>query len=382
MRERGLQNRSTPRIFIAATRQNDGKTTASLGLLSLLKQRFKRVGYMKPIGQRYVEVEGVKVDEDTLLVNDTYHPNLPLDAMSPVAIDAGFTRHYLSGGNPREIEQKVLTGFNRAAWEQEFVVVEGSGHAGVGSVFHMSNAQVASLLDCKVVLVSRGGVGGPLDEISLNLALFEKYGVDVIGAILNKVLPDKIESLRPYAELGLQRLGLPLLGIIPYSRELKMPTLGQICADVKGTWLAGEENRRLRVGRISIGTASSKNAERYMDPECLLVTAGDREDLILSVMGAESDSDRPPVAGVVLTLGLVPPAGLIKLMKQRKIPFISTDRDSYEVVSIINRMTIKTEPGDHQKIDLIQNLFEEHIDVEHIIESAGMPDETGELPFE
>jgi BioD-like phosphotransacetylase family protein len=85
---------------------------------------------------------------------------------------------------------------------------------------------------------------------------------------------------------------------------------------------------------------------------------------------------------VVLTLGIVPPAGLIKLMKQRKIPFISTDRDSYEVVSIINRMTIKTEPGDHQKIDLIQNLFEEHIDVEHIIESAGMPDETGELPFE
>ncbi len=377
----GLQNRTTPRIFIAATRQNDGKTTTSMGLLGLLKKRFRRVGYIKPIGQRFIDVEGQKIDEDTLLVNDTYHPNLPLEAMSPVAVDSGFTRYYLSQGNPREIEQKILTGFNRAAWEQDFVVVEGSGHAGVGSVFHMSNAQVASLLNCKVIMVSGGGVGGPLDEISLNLALFEKYGVDVIGVILNKVLDDKIESLRPYAELGLQRLGLPLLGIIPYSRDLKMPTLGQIATGVKGTWIAGEENARLRVGRLSIGTASSKNAERYMDPECLLVTAGDREDLILSVLGADTDNARPPVAGVLLTLGLLPPSGLLKLMKQKKIPFIGTDRDSFEVVSAVNAMTVKTEPGDHQKIDLIQNLFEKHVDVEHIIEAASMPNEPQELPF-
>jgi BioD-like phosphotransacetylase family protein len=377
----GLQNRSTPRIFIAATRQNDGKTTASMGLLSLLNERFKRVGYIKPIGQRVVEVEGLKVDEDTLLVNDTYQPNLPLEAMSPVAVDSGFTRHYLSGGNPRDIEKKVLAGFNRAAWEQDFVVVEGSGHAGVGSVFHMSNAQVASLLDCKVVLVSRGGVGGPLDEISLNLALFEKYGVDVIGVILNKVRPDKIESLRPYAELGLQRLGLPLLGIIPYSRELKMPTLGQICTELKGEWVAGVEHKRKRVNRISIGTASSKNAERFLDPECLLITAGDREDLVLSVLGADMTS-HAPVAGVVLTLGMLPSSGVIKLMKEKKVPFISTDRDSYEAATLINGMTVKTEPGDTEKIDIIRDLFEKHVDVEHIIDSAGMPNADQELPFQ
>ena len=58
-------NTSTPRVFIAATRQNDGKTTTSLGLLSALQKHYPRVGYIKPVGQRFVEIEEQKIDEDT-----------------------------------------------------------------------------------------------------------------------------------------------------------------------------------------------------------------------------------------------------------------------------------------------------------------------------
>jgi dethiobiotin synthetase len=206
-----LKNYTTPRIFIAATRQDDGKTTTSLGLTAVLRKRFQRVGYIKPIGQRYVDVDGLKIDEDSVLINDTYHPGLPLDAMSPIAVDAHFTRDYLDSADPAKLEAKVEEAFNRAAWEQDFVVIEGSGHAGVGSVFDMSNARAASLLHSKAIIVSQGGVGKPIDEISLNLALFEKHQVEVVGVILNKVIADKIPELWPYAEKGLNRMGLPLL---------------------------------------------------------------------------------------------------------------------------------------------------------------------------
>jgi len=337
---------------------------------------------MKPIGQRFVDVEGIKIDEDTVLVNHTYRPNLPLEAMSPVAIDAGFTRHYLSKGDPAEIATKVTAGFNRAAWEQDFVVIEGSGHAGVGSVFKLSNAQVASLLNCKVILVSRGGVGGPIDEISLNLALFEKYGVEVIGVILNKVQKRKIESLYPFAEAGLKNLGLPLLGVIPYARELKMPTVGQICRELDGSWLAGQQSNRKLVNRIRIGTASSKTVEQLFDKECLLVTSGDREDLILSVLGADLERFEKPIAGMVLTDGLKPPQALLQLIQRKNIPFISVNMDSYEVVSKIHDMTVKTEPGDQTKIDIIQNLYEDAIDIDKIIDAAKPPLQTTELNFD
>ncbi len=93
-----LRNTITPRIFVAATRMDDGKTTTSVGLFSALQSRFPRIGYIKPVGQRFVEIEGAEVDEDTVLINDTYHPKTPLRAMSPIAVAPEFTRRYLSGG--------------------------------------------------------------------------------------------------------------------------------------------------------------------------------------------------------------------------------------------------------------------------------------------
>ena len=95
-----LLNTITPRIFVAATRMDDGKTTTSVGLFAALQQRFPRIGYIKPVGQRFVKIEGEKIDEDTVLINDTYHPHTPLRAMSPIAVEPDFTRRYLSGGIP------------------------------------------------------------------------------------------------------------------------------------------------------------------------------------------------------------------------------------------------------------------------------------------
>src|ERR1039458_168012 len=75
-------NTETPRVFIAATRQNDGKTTTSLGLIAALQQTYPRVGYIKPVGQRFVEIEEQKIDEDTVLMDSVYQLNCPLVDMS------------------------------------------------------------------------------------------------------------------------------------------------------------------------------------------------------------------------------------------------------------------------------------------------------------
>src|SRR3954451_18043834 len=188
-------NRSTPRVFIAATRQNDGKTTTSLGLIAALQQHFPRVGYIKPVGQRFVEIEEQKIDEDTVLMDSVYRMNCPLVDMSPIAVEPDFTRKYLQAANNEALVKKIQLAFDRVSWEKDFVLCEGSGHAGVGAVFDLSNAKVAKTLGCKVIIVSQGGIGKPIDEVSLNQALFEKEGVETIGVILNTVLPEKMEFI-------------------------------------------------------------------------------------------------------------------------------------------------------------------------------------------
>src|SRR5437764_1617792 len=221
-------NTVTPRIFIAATRQNDGKTTVSLGLISALQRRYPRVGYIKPVGQRFVEIEEQKIDEDTVMMDSIYRLNCPLVDMSPIAVEPDFTRRYLQSSNNEALVRKIQNAFDRVAWEKDFVLCEGSGHAGVGSVFDLSNAQVAKILGAKVVIVTQGGIGRPIDEVSLNKALFEKEGVEMIGAILNKVVGAKIDYVSDFARRGFKRQGLDLLGVIPHQPILSRPTVDLI----------------------------------------------------------------------------------------------------------------------------------------------------------
>src|SRR5882762_7265888 len=218
-------NNVTPRVFVAATRQNDGKTTSSLGLIAALQQFYPRIGYIKPVGQRFVEIEEQKIDEDTVLMDSIYRLNCPLVDMSPIAVEPDFTRKYLQSSNRETLVRKIQKAFDRVAWEKDFVLCEGSGHAGVGSVFDLSNAQVAKLLAAKVIIVTRGGIGKPIDEVALNQALFEKEGVEVIGVIANKVLPGKVDYVMQFLRSGLKRKGLELLGVIPHQEILSRPTL-------------------------------------------------------------------------------------------------------------------------------------------------------------
>jgi BioD-like phosphotransacetylase family protein len=371
-----LHNTVTPRIFVAATRMDDGKTTTSLGLFAAFQHRFPRIGYIKPVGQRFVDVEGAKIDEDTVLINDTYHPQTPLKAMSPIAVEPDFTRRYLSGGITHQLHDRVRTAFDIAAWEKDFVIIEGTGHAGVGSVFDLSNATVAKLLKAKVIIVSRAGIGRPIDEISLNLALFEKQGVEVIGAIINKVVPDKMAMLKEYATLGLAKLGLPLLGMIPMHTELYKPTVNQACLKVKGEFIAGAQHKRRRVAKLGVGAMSCKNAERLLNPGTLIITPGDREDLILMILNADAQNGaRGHLAGVVLTDGILPPESVLQMIRERSIPFITTNLDISSATTAIGHMQVKTEVGDRDKIGVIQKLIQDHVQVDRIIDLVQRPED-------
>lgn len=360
------RNISTKRIFVAATRQNDGKTTTSLGLFSVMRTFTDHVGFIKPVGQRFIEVAGNKIDEDTVLLDSVFNVQVPIEAMSPVAVDGTFTRRYLK--NPGDslplLIDKMCRAFDRASYEKDVCIIEGSGHAGVGAVFDLSNAQVAKLLDAKAIIVAQGGIGRPIDEIAINKALFDKYGVEVVGAILNKVVPEKLDLVREYAGIGLERLGVPLLGVIPLQKQLAAPNLSQIVDEIGGRWLNGRETgRKERILRVIIGAMTAKGVVDYLQPGVLIVTPGDREDIIFAAIAAAGISGKKVVSGILLTRNILPHPKIIEMIAQTNIPCVICSEESYSVASRINNMTVKTQPEDHDKIPIIKQMFLEHVDV-------------------
>jgi BioD-like phosphotransacetylase family protein len=362
-------NVSTPRVFIAATRQNDGKTTASLGLIAALQHFFPRVGYIKPVGQRFVQVEEQNIDEDTVLMDAVYRLDCPLVDMSPIAVEPDFTRKYLQAANNDALVRKIQRAFDRVSWEKDFVLCEGSGHAGVGSVFDLSNAQVARILACKVILVTRGGIGKPIDEIALNQALFEKEGVEIIGVILNKVLGDKVDYITDFARRGLKRKGLELLGVIPHQRILSSPTVGSIREELRAELLNEPPTLQTLVDDVVVGAMSAQNAMKYFKRGVLLITPGDREDIVLAACtGIEAHSE-DQMAGIVLTGGLRPGEPVLKVIRSMPIPVLLAQEDSYQVASRVHDQNVKTRPADAQKISLIRDIIARSVNVKKILES-------------
>ena len=362
-------NTSTPRVFIAATRQNDGKTTASLGLIAALQKYFPRVGYIKPVGQRFVEIEEQKIDEDSVLMDSVYQLNCPLVDMSPIAVEPAFTRKYLQSANNEALVKKITESFDRVAWEKDFVLCEGSGHAGVGSVFDLSNAQVAKTLGCKVIIISQGGIGKPIDEVALNQALFEKEGVEIIGVIINKVLEEKIPEITQFVRRGLKRKGLELLGVLPHQRILSKPAVGLIREELSAEMLNIPPTMNTLVDDVVIGAMGAQNAMRFFQRGVLLITPGDREDILLAAGATAAPNSADNLAGIVLTGGLRPGNGVMKALQALPIPVLLAKADSYQVASLVHNLTVKTRPADAEKISLIRDLVAKHINVKKIIDS-------------
>jgi BioD-like phosphotransacetylase family protein len=362
-------NDSTPRVFIAATRQNDGKTTTSLGLIAALQKHFPRIGYIKPVGQRFVEIEEQKIDEDSVLMDAVFRLNCPLVDMSPIAVEPAFTRKYLQSANNEVLVKKIRDSFDRVAWEKDFVLCEGSGHAGVGSVFDLSNAQVAKILGAKVIIVSQGGIGKPIDEVSLNQALFEKEGVEIIGVIINKVTEEKIPEITRFVRSGLKRKGLDLLGVLPHEQLLSNPTVDLIREELRAELLNEPPTLHTPVDDVVVGAMGAQNAMQFFKRGVLLITPGDREDILLAAGATTIPGSPDNMAGIVLTGGLRPGDSVLKALQTMPIPVLLAQADSYQVASKVHNLTVKTRPNDAKKISLIRDIVAKHINVKKIIDS-------------
>jgi BioD-like phosphotransacetylase family protein len=355
------------RVFLAATGQNRGKTTTSMGLMAAIRERDLRVGFLKPVGQRYIVVDGTRADEDAVLMSEVFGLPDALDDMSPVTLPRHFTTDYVMGRVTDDLGGRISRAYERVADGKDLVVIEGTGHAGVGAVVDMSNARVASLLDAPVIIVSEGGIGRPIDEIVLNGALFAAHGVRVLGAVVNKVDVESHPHLPEVLERGLDQHGVRLLGCIPYSQFLANPSLELIATHLDGELLAGEAVPGAIIGWVAIGAMQATHAVELLRDRTLLITPGDRHDLIVAAIEANRGAAVPRVIGMVLTGGFRPPDPILDQLRAAAIFAYLVGSDTYRTAQAVDEILVKTHSSDVEKISTIIELVDGALDVEALL---------------
>ncbi|MCM8799827.1 MAG: AAA family ATPase [Candidatus Omnitrophica bacterium] len=358
------------KIFIAATQQNDGKTTLSLGLiLNLLKEGFKSVSFIKPIGQRYLVEEGIKVDEDSVLIEEILGIKEKLKDMNPIAVEKGFTESYILSPNKEAITSQIKDSFERISKGSDLVIIEGTGHAGVGSVFDHSNAYVAKLFGAKILLISSGGLGRPIDEIVLNKSLFDREGVDLLGVVINKVLPEKYDKINKLIRLGLKYKGIEVLGVIPYCKELSYPSIRQILEETDFELISGYDYVDNKFSCVVVGAMKPRDAFPYIVDDCLLITPVDRIDIIKLALNTyrNTDKKRLRINCLVLSGKGHPSKIFISIFDKNKLPVLLSKRDTYTTTCILNNINVKIRPQDKEKIKIVENLVANYVDIKKIL---------------
>lgn len=357
------------KIFIAATGQNCGKTTTSLSLLHLARRKYRRVGFIKPFGPKLTSYLGQDVDVDAALMAHVYDMDADLQLMSPVVLHPQTTRMILDGKlDPQQYLDKILTAAAELESKCDFLIIEGAGHSGVGSVVGLNNAQIAKQLAAPVLMVAGGGVGNVIDSINLNLALYRETGAEVRLILPNKLIRSKRDEVLRYLNLAFKESGIQVIGGFNYSPILANPTMKYLAELLELPFQADESQASRIVHHVQLGAASTQRVVDLLLESTLLIATSSRDEVLVMLATLYHLPEyRSKIAGLVIT-GVAPMADIVKrVLDDAQIPYMrSTAGTVAEIYTTVMDDVAKIRADDDEKIALIQRLAETELDFDSI----------------
>lgn len=356
-------------IYVAASSQHVGKTTSTLGLVSGFMKKGLNVGYCKPVGQQYLDLNNVIVDKDTVLFAELIHFEIDPEIHSPVILGNGATTDFLENPDQFHFYEDLQRAKDKLSQSHELVIYEGTGHPGVGSIADISNAQVAKFLDAGVVIVVPGGIGSTVDMLNMTMSLFREQGVPIVGIIINKVIPEKLEKVKYYVGKWLEKEGLSLLGVIPYDPTLGYPIIRSISKAVEGTITYNANCDNNKVDEILAGSLIDLQELKGSSDKLLVVStkalnnAINKIEKLSEVMKVEDS----PLSGIVATgVGNIDRSTL-KYIEQYNIPLIRTHLDTYGCVVKISQIEVKINQNTPWKVKKAVQLIHDNVRFESIL---------------
>jgi dethiobiotin synthetase len=381
-------------VYITGFRQHAGKTVTSLGLIALFRKYLDpiHIGYLKPVGQELVEINaGRKIDKDARLVKEfSGIPDMDMSLVSPVRVGSGFTRAFLSAGDTREetlkLEKTILESIKSLA-HKKIIIAEGTGHPGVGSIVGLSNANVAALINADIVFLSGGGIGKALDMLEVDLSYFLFKRVRVRGIVFNKLIPDKIETMKQFVTDALLNKmygafggSLSILGFLPIIDLLSQPSMKVVFDTFRGAVSVGNvEDESWQVPCASIKvislTEDTLRLDKYITPQSLVIIAANSYRRIKTIcdFNEKLKATGSGITGLLLTCGesTTTDKTIEKEIIQANIPalYVNEDTATAEKLVLDTYENTKLQVYEKPKLKEVEQLFEKYFDFQKFLDS-------------
>ncbi|EHQ29997.1 phosphate acetyltransferase [Mucilaginibacter paludis] len=347
-------------IFVASAGPCSGKSVITIGLVNMLLCKTQRVGYFKPvINTSPAEKNDVHIQ--TILE----HFKLPIKFEDAYAFTRQEAMQYLESENQGQMIDTIISKFKRLEEQYDFTVLEGSDYIGDGTAFEFDlNLLIAKNLGCPAILVVSGEDKTSAQIINECLSFlhnFEEHDVQVLGLIANKVQADQVEIIQ--ALLAGQLPADTILSVIPTDISLKNPTIKDIAEALGGKMLFGEDYMANQVDNFVTGAMMLPNFLNHIKDNVLIVTPGDRGDIILGSLQANLSSSYPKVAGIVLTAGTQPEEPIMRLIEglNNVVPIMSVNSGTFHSTTQIGALKARITPDNSKKILLAIDTFNKFV---------------------
>ncbi len=372
----------THAFYMVPTGPGVGLTSVCLGLVRALDREGLRVGFFKPIRQPGAdEASGPERSTHFVRRTTTLQPAEPLTFRRAEAM--------LTAGKRAELLQELVGRYQESARDAEAVIIEGlvatADHPGLDTL----NADVAQALDAEVLLV--GAVGQSTladfnDRVELVAGQYGGVGsAKVLGLIVNKVNAPHQEvvgstrtELRPPARLlTAERLmeacgafrsdGFHLYGMVPWQQAMVSPRTQDVAQHLGARPLVPGDIARRRVVDVSMVARTVANMTHRLRPDALIVTPGDRDDIILAACMAALNG--VPLAGLVLSGGIRPNDTIMKLCERAiatGLPVLLVDTDSYVTAAHAAAMNMEVPRDDVERIERVMDMVASYLDTERL----------------
>ncbi|WJS92963.1 phosphate acetyltransferase [Flavobacterium johnsoniae] len=348
-------------IYIATSDHNSGKSIITLGLMSILIGKTAKVGYFRPIIEDFVDGE---VDNHIETVLSYF--NLDIQFEDAYAITKSRLIKKKNKGKIGEVLDLIIEKYKKLEERFDFVLVEGTSFTGEGTSIELDlNVLIAKNLGIPTIIVG-SGVGKTLEELLDSLYLvydsFKVKEVEVLSVFANKVQTENIELVTKSLQKSLP--SNVLINTIPLISSLNNPTMQEIVNELNAKVLFGENYLNNEIGHFSVGAMQLHNYLVHLHDNALVITPGDRSDIILGALQANESANYPTISGIILTGNIVPEESILKLIEGLSaiVPIIAVDGGTYHITNKIGSIKSEIYANNTHKIETSITTFEKYVD--------------------
>ncbi|MBN2735354.1 MAG: phosphate acetyltransferase [Spirochaetales bacterium] len=359
------------KLFIASTEEGSGKSLVTIGLINALRSIAPKVGYMKPVGR--LNGKDSEPDEDAILIKELFKLDDDPADMNPVSI----------GDNQDDKNlffERIFSAYNKLSSKHDVIVLEGTDYTSAVSALEFDiNAELAQTMAAPVLLVANGyqkPISHIIESIVESVLSFKKHGCRVLSVIINRFSSENLEADTEAIKAALKAKKINFGGILLCNPILSGPRLKEVIDTLQAQLVFQGDDLSRVVTDVKVLAMTSENALSYMKNQdgCLLITPGDRIEHIFAILIAQKSAFYPIFSGLILTGGIKPSENVMQLIEGLQdigISILSVPDDTYQAALKINQINGKLRSDDREKIDIVNRMVENYIDVKRLYQELG-----------